>query len=352
MTRCSVTNSLAPDHTEEMLPEPAWSRARALALMGQPFHELLWQAQTTHRATFDPGQIQISTLLNIKTGSCPEDCAYCSQSAHHNTGLAKEPLMSLEDVVQAASEAKARGSTRFCMGAAWRGPRDADLETVCSMVRAVKNLGMETCVTLGLLKPGQAEKLKEAGLDFYNHNIDTSPDFYDSIISTRTFQDRVDTLGRVQDAGLKTCCGGILGMGETMEDRVDMLLFLANMNPQPESVPVNQLIRIPGTPLAGQEAVDPLDFVRFVALARIMMPRSWIRLSAGRESMSDELQALCFLAGVNSVFYGEKLLTTPNPGPSRDDHLLGRLGLRKMLPDSVQDERGDPSQRQTIMAAS
>jgi len=302
----------------------------ALKTFNLPFSELLFQAQNIHRQNFDPSAIQISTLLSIKTGSCPENCSYCPQSAHYNTGLQKSPLMDLDEVLAAAKRAKEAGSTRFCMGAAWRGPRDKDLDAVCEMVTEVKKLGLETCVTLGLLKDNQAEKLEAAGLDFYNHNIDTSEEYYDKIISTRTFEDRLDTLGKVRKAGLKVCCGGTLGMGETNEDRVKMLLTLANLEQPPESIPINKLIRIPGTPLANHAEVDPFDFIRTIALARIMMPKSYLRLSAGREQMSDELQALCFMAGVNSIFYGEKLLTADNPEPQRDNNLFQRLGLEKM----------------------
>lgn len=295
-----------------------------------PFAELMYQAQTVHRQNFDPNAVQISTLLSIKTGSCPENCSYCPQSAHYNTGLQKSPLMDIEEVITAAKRAKAAGSTRFCMGAAWRGPRDKDLAAVCQMVTEVKKLGLETCVTLGLLKDEQAEMLEQAGLDFYNHNIDSSEEFYAEVITTRTFEDRLDTLAKVRKAGIKVCCGGILGMGETNQDRIKMLLTLANLEQPPESIPINKLIKIPGTPLAHSAEVDPFDFIRTIALARIMMPKSYLRLSAGREQMSDELQALCFMAGVNSIFYGEKLLTADNPEPQQDNRLLQRLGLEKM----------------------
>ena len=307
-----------------------WSLQEAEALFSLPFNELMYQAQTTHRQQFDPNTVQISTLLSIKTGRCPEDCSYCPQSAHYKTGLQKEPLMELDDVIQAATRAKEAGSTRFCMGAAWRGPSEKDLNTVCEMVAEVKKLGLETCVTLGLLKDHQATQLKEAGLDFYNHNIDTSPEFYDQIISTRTFQDRLDTLDKVRQSGVKVCSGGILGLGETNTDRIAMLIALANLDEPPESVPINKLIKIPGTPLANQTDVDCFDFVRTIALARIIMPKTMVRLSAGREQMSDELQALCFLAGANSIFYGEKLLTAANPVPEQDHSLFQRLGLQKM----------------------
>ena len=310
-----------------------WTLSSALELFNLPFNDLLYQAQTTHRHNFNPNTVQISTLLSIKTGSCPENCSYCPQSAHYQTGLKKEPLMQIAEVVEAAKRAKDAGSTRFCMGAAWRGPRDQDLEIVCEMVKEVKNLGLETCVTLGLLKDTQATKLKDAGLDYYNHNIDTSEEYYSKIITTRTFSDRLNTLENVRNAKIKVCCGGILGMGETNEDRIKMLLELANLAEPPESIPINQLIPIPGTPLENVSNVDPFDFVRTIALARIMMPKSYVRLSAGREQMSDELQALCFMAGANSIFFGEKLLTADNPEPEADNQLFGRLGLkREQLP--------------------
>ena len=307
-----------------------WTFDEATALFHLPFNELMYQAQTAHRTHFNPNSVQVSTLLSIKTGRCPEDCSYCPQSGHYKTGLKKEPLLQLEEVIAAATRAKEAGSTRFCMGAAWRGPNDKDLSTVCTMVSEVKKLGLETCVTLGLLKDEQAEQLKAAGLDFYNHNIDTSPEFYEKVITTRTFQDRLNTLEKVRQSGIKVCCGGILGLGETNADRVGMLVVLANLDEPPESVPINQLIKIPGTPLAGELNVDCFDFVRTIALARILMPRAMIRLSAGREQMSDELQALCFIAGANSIFYGEKLLTAANPEPEQDNHLFQRLGLEKM----------------------
>lgn len=307
-----------------------WTLERAKLIFNLPFNEIIYEAQTIHRKHFTPNEVQISTLLSIKTGSCPENCSYCPQSAHYQTGLKKEPLMALDNVLIAAKKAKEAGASRFCMGAAWRGPRDEDLDQVCSMVSEVKKLGLETCVTLGLLKDDQALRLKEAGLDFYNHNIDTSEEFYNKIITTRTFQDRIDTLDQVRKAGLKVCCGGIIGMGEDNDDRIKMLVTLANLDESPESVPINKLIRIPGTPLEGQEEVDPFDFVKTIALARILMPKAYIRLSAGREQMSDEMQALCFLAGANSVFYGEKLLTADNPIPENDQFLFERLGLERL----------------------
>ncbi|MDJ1407210.1 MAG: biotin synthase BioB [Candidatus Midichloria sp.] len=307
-----------------------WSFEEAFKFFNSPFHELIYQAQTVHRENFNPKKIQVSTLLSIKTGSCPENCSYCPQSAHFETGSKKEGLMELDRVLDAAKKAKEAGSQRFCMGAAWRGPRDQDLEKVCEMVRGVKKLGLETCVTLGLLKEHQAQMLKDAGLDFYNHNIDTSPDYYEEIITTRCFEDRLNTIEHVQKAGIKVCCGGILGMGESSEDRIKMLLVLANMNNPPESVPINKLIRIPGTPLEDGEDISPIEFVRTIALARIMMPKSYIRLSAGRSEMSEELQALCFFSGVNSLFYGEQLLTAPNPVPYQDNQLFKRLGLERL----------------------
>lgn len=307
-----------------------WTFAEAETLYHLPFNDLLYHAQTIHREHFDPNTIQTSTLLNIKTGLCPEDCSYCPQSAHYNTGLKKEPLMEIEEVVAAAKRAKEVGSTRFCMGAAWRGPHAKDLDTVCKMVTEVKKLGLETCVTLGLLKENQAEQLKAAGLDYYNHNVDTSPEFYDQIISTRTFQDRLDTLAKVRESGVKVCSGGILGLGETAGDRIGMLVLLANLAEPPESLPINKLIKIKGTPLESQTDVDVFDFVRIVALARILMPKTYVRLSAGREQMSEELQAMCFFAGANSIHYGEKLLTTTNPVPEQDNALFNKLGLKKL----------------------
>jgi biotin synthase len=304
-----------------------WTRAEVRALFGLPFPDLMFQAQTVHRMHFDPREVQISTLLSIKTGGCPEDCAYCPQSASYETGVAAEKLMSRDAVLAQAQAAKGAGASRFCMGAAWRSPKDRDLDQVCAMVSGVKALGLETCATLGMLTPAQAQRLKAAGLDYYNHNLDTSPEYYGAIITTRTYQDRLDTLACVRDAGIRVCCGGIVGMGESAEDRVGMIATLASLPAHPESVPINMLVRVAGTPLAGGEAIDPIDFVRTIAAARIAMPKSVVRLSAGREDMSPETQALCFLAGANSIFYGPKLLTTPNPAPDRDRHLLDRLGL-------------------------
>jgi biotin synthase len=300
------------------------------ALFALPFNDLIYRAQSTHRAHFDPNAVQLSTLLSIKTGGCSEDCGYCSQSARYSTGLESQPLMALDEVVSAARAAKARGATRFCMGAAWRGPKDKDLAPVVEMVKAVKSLGLETCTTLGFLRDGQAEQLKAAGLDYYNHNIDTSREHYANVIHTHSFDQRLDTLSKVRHAGIKVCCGGIVGLGEARADRVALLAELAALNPAPESVPINLLVRIPGTPMSELPALDPLEFVRTIAVARIVLPTSLVRLSAGRESMPDYLQALCFLAGANSIFYGEKLLTTPNPGADSDHVLFEKLGLHPM----------------------
>ncbi|WP_207063695.1 biotin synthase BioB [Motiliproteus sp. SC1-56] len=308
-------------------PRHDWTAEEVEALFALPFNELLFQAQTVHRQHFDPNEVQVSTLLSIKTGACPEDCAYCPQSAHYDTSLEKQRLMEVEAVLAKARQAKEAGSTRFCMGAAWKHPTDRDMPHVLEMVKGVKALGLETCMTLGMLKPHQAQELAEAGLDYYNHNLDTSPEFYDKIITTRTYEDRLNTLGHVRDAGMKICSGGILGMGETASDRVGLLCQLANLPQQPESVPINMLVKVKGTPLENVEDLDPLEFIRNIAVARIMMPRSHVRLSAGRESMSDELQAMAFFAGANSIFYGECLLTTPNPETHRDLQLFKRLGI-------------------------
>ena len=304
-----------------------WTRAEAQAIYALPFNDLLFEAQSVHRRFFDPNRVQMSRLLSIKTGGCPEDCGYCSQSAHAPTGLKASKLMEVERVLAEARKAKEGGATRYCMGAAWRSPKERDMDVVVAMVEGVKALGMETCMTLGMLSPDQAGRLKTAGLDYYNHNIDTSERFYSEIISTRSFADRLDTLATVRDAGIKVCAGGILGMGETAADRVDMLVTLANLAEHPESVPINMLIPIPGSRLEHQAPVDPIDFVRTIALARIMMPKSHVRLSAGRTDMSDEMQALCFFAGANSIFVGETLLTADNPGEDQDSALFRRLGL-------------------------
>jgi biotin synthase len=314
-----------------------WTQDEVLTLYRLPFNDLLYQAQTIHRGYFDANEVQISTLLSIKTGGCPEDCAYCPQSAHFTTNVKPDGLMTKEAVRAEALKARAAGATRFCMGAAWRAPRDRDLDQVTEFVAEVKSLGLETCVTLGMVTGPQAERLKAAGLDYYNHNLDTSESYYGQIISTRTYQDRLDTLDHVRAAGIRVCCGGILGMGESPKDRVELLRTLANLPEHPESVPINMLVRVEGTPLADadQEAIDPLEFVRTIAVARILMPASFVRLSAGRESMSAELQALCFLAGANSIFYGEKLLTTPNPDTHEDRRLFERLGLRPLEPQAA-----------------
>ncbi len=301
-----------------------------LALFELPFADLMFRAQTVHRAHFDPNRIQRSTLVSIKTGGCPEDCSYCPQSARHDTGVEKQAMLALDTVLDAARAARDAGATRFCMGAAWRGPKPNDLGAVVEMVRGVKALGLETCATLGLLKDGQAEELKAAGLDYYNHNLDTAPEFYGEIISTRAYQDRLDTLTRVRGAGLRVCCGGIVGMGESRVQRAGLIAQLAALDPQPESVPINMLVRVEGTPLADAPALDPLEFVRTVAVARIALPRSLVRLSAGRQQMSDATQALCFLAGANSIFYGDKLLTTGNPEWERDQRLFDTLGLQPL----------------------
>jgi len=302
-------------------------RDKIEALFERPLFELLYEAQTVLRLHFDPRDIQISTLLSIKTGGCPEDCAYCPQSRRHHTGVEDEELLSIDEVIAAARRAKAQGADRFCMGAAWRGPKERDLARVAEMISAVRALGLETCATLGLLREGQAEQLADAGLDYYNHNLDTSREFYGDIIQTRTYDDRLETLGRVRKAGLKVCCGGIVGMGESRPDRVAFLAELSAMDPQPESVPINLLVRVPGTPLEGAACVEPLEFVRTIAVARLCLPKSRIRLSAGREAMSDELQALCFFAGANSLFAGDTLLTTPNPKTAADQALFSTLGL-------------------------
>jgi biotin synthase len=308
-------------------PRHDWSLSEVQALFALPFLDLLLRAQAVHRAHHEPNTVQMSTLLSIKTGACPEDCAYCPQSVRYDTGVEAEPLMQVNEVRRAAARAKAAGATRFCMGAAYRAPKARELQVIAEMVREVRALGLETCATLGMLKPEQAATLKAAGLDYYNHNLDTSSEFYGQIIGTRTYQERLDTLSAVRAAGIKVCCGGIVGLGESAEDRAQLLRTLANLPEHPESVPINQLVKVPGTPLAQAPPVDPFDFVRTIAVARLLMPRAHVRLSAGREAMSDELQALCFLAGANSIFYGEKLLTTGNPDVERDQRLFARLGL-------------------------
>jgi len=301
-----------------------------VALFELPFTELVYRAQSVHREHFDPARLQLSTLLSVKTGGCPEDCAYCPQSKRYSTGVENEPLLALDEILETATAAKANGATRFCMGAAWRGPKERDLEKVMVFIKEVKKLGLETCVTLGMLRPGQAERLREAGLDYYNHNLDTSPEFYGEIITTRDYRDRLETLARVREAGIRVCCGGIVGMGESRRDRAALIAQISSLDPYPESVPINDLVAVEGTPLADAPALDPLEFVRSVAAARIAMPKAWIRLSAGRERMPDAVQALCFLAGANSVFYGEKLLTTGNPEAARDRALFDRLGMQPL----------------------
>ncbi len=308
--------------------KPRWSRTDVAALFALPFPELMFRAQTAHRQYFDPTEVQISTLLSIKTGGCPEDCGYCPQSAAYDTGTPASKLMAVSAVLTAARAAKEKGAQRFCMGAAWRSPKDHDLENVCEMVAGVKALGLETCVTLGMLTAPQSARLKAAGLDYYNHNLDTSPEYYRQVITTRLYQDRLDTLANVRDAGINVCCGGIVGMGEGAEDRAGLIATLASLPVPPESVPINALVAVEGTPLAKSAPIDPIDFVRVIAAARITMPKSYVRLSAGREAMTDEAQALCFLAGANSIFYGETLLTTGNASVSHDDALFAKLGMR------------------------
>ena len=307
-----------------------WSVVNIKALFSLPFADLLYRAQQVHRAHFDPNAVQLSTLLSIKTGGCPEDCGYCPQAARYDTGVTNQELMQLSDVLDAARAAKAAGASRFCMGAAWRGPKQRDLEPVLDMVREVKALGLETCATLGMLKEGQAEQLKDAGLDYYNHNLDTAPELYSDIITTRAYQDRLDTLERVRHAGMNVCCGGIVGLGESVAQRAGLIAQLANLDPHPESVPINNLVKVEGTPLDQTADLDPLDFVRTIAVARITMPTAFVRLSAGRQEMSDAVQALCFLAGANSIFYGEQLLTTGNPAVARDRALLDKLGMHPL----------------------
>lgn len=318
-----------------------WTIKEIQALFDLPFNDLMFQAQTVHRQFHDPNAVQVSTLLSIKTGACPEDCKYCSQSGHYNTGLEKEKLMEIARVVEQAKDARASGASRFCMGAAWRSPREKDMPYVLDMVQQVKSLGMETCMTLGMLDQSQAQRLADAGLDYYNHNLDTSPEHYNSIITTRTYQDRLDTLSNVREAGMKVCCGGILGMGETARDRAGLLMQLANLPDHPESVPINMLVKIEGTPLAEVEDLEPFDFVRNIAVARILMPKSFVRLSAGREQMNEQMQALCFMAGANSIFYGDRLLTTSNPEASSDQKLFNKLGIQPMQVQGASDEANE-----------
>jgi biotin synthase len=333
-----------------------WTHEEVNALFELPFMELVFRAQNVHRRWQKPNTVQLSTLLSIKTGACPEDCAYCPQSIRYDTGLSQEALMEVQSVIDAAREAKANGASRFCMGAAWRSPKDRDLVKVEAMVREVKSLGMETCVTLGMLREDQAQRLADAGLDYYNHNLDSSPEYYDKIITTRTYGDRLETLANVRKAGVKVCCGGIVGMGESDGDRVELLRQLANLPMHPESVPINNLVQVAGTPLHGKDAIDPFDFVRAIAVARILMPASAVRLSAGRTSMSEELQALCFMAGANSIFYGDKLLTTDNPQNDKDRALLGKLGIvvdtLETLPETAADTLQGCGEAVPVRAAS
>ncbi|MEK6424019.1 MAG: biotin synthase BioB [Burkholderia gladioli] len=332
MTQAHTTATDAaktPDAVTIAAPtSPRWRVADVVKLYELPFNDLLFRAQQVHREHFDANAIQLSTLLSIKTGGCEEDCGYCSQSSHHETELKASKLMDVDAVLDAARAAKANGATRFCMGAAWRSPKERHIEPLAEMVRGVKAMGLETCMTLGMLDDGQAEALSEAGLDYYNHNLDTSPEFYGQVISTRTYQDRLDTLDRVRDAGINVCCGGIIGMGESRRERAGLITQLANMSPYPESVPINNLVAIPGTPLEGTAPLDPLEFVRTIAVARITMPKAMVRLSAGREQLDDSMQTLCFMAGANSMFYGDQLLTTSNPQAQKDRELLARLGMR------------------------
>ncbi|MEX1668900.1 biotin synthase BioB [Zhongshania guokunii] len=325
-----------------------WTSQEVQALFALPFNDLLFQAQTVHRANFDPNAVQVSTLLSIKTGACPEDCKYCPQSNRYDTGLEKEKLMEVEKVLAEARAAKASGTTRFCMGAAWRSPKKKDMPYVTAMVKGVKEMGLETCMTLGMLTGEQAAELADAGLDYYNHNLDTSPEFYGEIITTRTYQDRLGTLSNVRDAGIKVCSGGIVGMGESIKDRAGLLLQLANLPVQPESVPINMLVKVEGTPMADVADLDPFDFIRTIAVARIIMPKSHVRLSAGRESMNEEMHALAYFAGANSIFYGEKLLTTANPSANKDLELFGRLGIK---PEERHVEHDDETQSEALLGA-
>jgi biotin synthase len=325
-----------------------WTLPEVRKLLSMPFNDLLFRAQTVHRQHFDPNEVQVSTLLSIKTGACPEDCKYCPQSGHYNTGLEKEKLLEMEKVVAEARAARDKGASRFCMGAAWRSPSRKDMPYVLDMIREVKSLGLETCMTLGMLDEDQAHSLSEAGLDYYNHNLDTSEKYYSHIITTRTYQDRLDTLDNVRKAGMKVCCGGIMGMGEDPDDRAGLLVQLANLPRHPESVPVNMLVKVAGTPMEDVEDLDPFDFVRVIAVARIMMPQSHVRLSAGREDMNEQMQALCFLAGANSIFYGEKLLTTANPQADADRELFRRLGIR---PEQREQCHSEEAQEEALAEA-
>lgn len=326
MNQIASINQLSPQTNTEI----RWTLSDIRTLFDLPFNDLLYQAQTIHRAYFNANQIQLSTLISIKTGGCAEDCGYCPQAARYHTDVESEATLTLDKVIAAAEAAKAQGATRFCMGAAWRSPKQKDIDSVLPMIKAVKDMGLEACATLGMLNEGQAEQLRDAGLDYYNHNLDTSPEFYGEIISTRKYSDRLNTIDKVRDAGLHVCCGGIVGMGESREVRAGLVAQLANMHPYPESVPINNLVQVEGTPLHGTEKLDPLEFVRTIAVARITMPKAMVRLSAGRQEMSESIQALCFLAGANSIFYGEKLLTTGNPEVEQDKNLLKKLGLEIM----------------------
>ncbi|MEP1554485.1 biotin synthase BioB [Paraglaciecola sp.] len=331
------TSSLSPSYAIAA-PRHDWTIKEVNGLFDMPFNDLMFQAQIVHRKHFDPNQVQVSTLLSIKTGACPEDCKYCPQSARYDTGLEKERLLEIDKVIQRAKEAKAAGSTRFCMGAAWRNPKDRDMPYVTDMVKEVKKLGLETCMTLGMLTTEQAVALKQAGLDYYNHNLDTSPEFYGDIITTRTYQDRLDTLDNVREAGMNVCSGGIVGMGETSDDRAGLLTQLANLDHHPESVPINMLVKVKGTPMENVEDLDYFEFIRTIAVARIMMPKSYVRLSAGREAMNEQMQAMCFMAGANSIFYGCKLLTTSNPDTHEDVMLFNKLGINSKQTREYSDE--------------
>lgn len=330
----SLTPNMADDQVSSITDQSdnaaRWSVSQIQALLDTPFNDLLYRAQLTHRQHHDANAVQLSTLISVKTGGCPEDCGYCPQAARYHTGVDNQDMLSLDEVVSAATAAKEKGASRFCMGAAWRGPKQRDIDKMTEMVSAVKALGMETCATLGMLKPGQAQQLGDAGLDYYNHNLDTAPEFYDEIITTRNYEDRLNTLQEVRGAGINVCCGGIVGMGETRLSRAGLIAQLANLDPYPESVPINHLVQVEGTPLFGTAALDPLEFVRTIAAARITMPKTMVRLSAGRQEMSEAIQALCFLAGANSIFYGDKLLTTGNPEADSDQALLDKLGLHTL----------------------
>ncbi|WP_175865522.1 biotin synthase BioB [Burkholderia cepacia] len=336
MTQAQTAATVQPDAIPVAAPaSQRWRVADVVALFELPFNDLLFRAQQVHREHFDANAVQLSTLLSIKTGGCEEDCGYCSQSSHHDTGLKAEKLMDVDAVLDAARAAKANGASRFCMGAAWRNPKERHMPALTEMVRGVKELGLETCMTLGMLEDEQAQELANAGLDYYNHNLDTSPEFYGQVISTRTYQDRLDTLDRVRDAGINVCCGGIIGMGESRRERAGLISQLANLNPYPDSVPINNLVAIEGTPLEGTAPLDPFEFVRTIAVARITMPKAVVRLSAGREQLDDGLQAMCFLAGANSMFYGDQLLTTSNPQSQKDRALFERLGIRASDADAM-----------------